>query len=148
MERFLVIMRVALVFMFLVVFPGLSTLFATSQVREDLVEYCQNTSPLVEREIEMYQLYERGDSYSIQKKAQMAGSELISYEPQTEEVYQLYKRYLLLWDNWANDNVADLFGYGREDNALIRYHEDVLKLAYQGGGVQRRFGAIRPLRVE
>ena len=133
MKRFFTVLTLILAFLFFVAFPGLSTLFATSQVREDLINYCQATSPLVEREVQMYDLYESGDSDLINKKAQMAVSGLMKEEPKTEEVRQLHKKYLVIWDDWANGNVADLFGYGREDNELIRYHEDLLKLANKVG---------------
>jgi len=89
----------------------------------------------------MYRLYQKGDSTSIYTKAQAASSDLPKHRPKTKEVNRIYDRYLIIWDNWANDNVADLFGYGREDNELIRYHEDVLELADELGVSDQELGS-------
>jgi len=141
MKRFSIILVLVLTFLFLVAFPGLSTLLTTSQLREDLINYCQNTEHLVDLEIEMYRLYQQGESSSIHTKAQMAGSDLHSCRPETKEVNKFYSRYQIIWDNWANDNIADLFGYGYEDNELIRYHEDILNLAQELEVPQKDLGS-------
>jgi hypothetical protein len=81
----------------------------------------------------MYDLYYRSDFDSIHRKAEATGYALLKCRPKTKEVLPFYYRYLTIWDNWANDNIADLFGYGSEDNELIKYHEDVLKFARELG---------------
>ncbi len=143
MKRFIITLVLVLMFLFLVAFPGLTALITTSQLREDLIDYCQKTGPLVDLEIEMYRLYQEGKSDSIHTKAQMAGSDLLSCRPETKEVNQFYNRYQIIWDNWANDNIADLFGYGYEDNELIRYHEDILNLAQELEVPQEDLGNYR-----
>ncbi len=143
MKRFIITLVLVLMFLFLVAFPGLTALLTTSQLREDLIDYCQKTGPLVDLEIEMYRLYQEGRSDSIHTKAQMAGSDLLSCRPETKEVNKFYNRYQIIWDNWANDSIADLFGYGYEDNELIRYHEDILSLAQELEVPQEDLGNYR-----
>ncbi len=141
MKRFWIIVLFVIILLFLVAFPGISSLLTTSQKREDLAKYCQSTSPLVDKELEMYQLYDEGELDSIHKKAQVVSFELLKCRPQSDEAFELYKRYLVIWDNWANDNVADLFGYGSEDNELIKYHEDVINLAQGLGLYEKELGS-------
>lgn len=133
MKKSIIIILLVIIFLFLVAFPGISSLLTVSEKRDELINYCQNTSPFVDRELEMYNLYYQGEFDSIHKKAEVTGCTLLRYRPKTKEVTQFYYRYLAIWDNWANDNIADLFGYGSEDNELIKYHEDILKLAHELG---------------
>jgi len=129
MKKSIVIILLVIAFLFLVAFPGISSLLNMSEKREDLVNYCQDTSPLVDQELQMYQLYYDSQFDSIHARGAAAGYTLLKYRPKSDEVMPLYYRYLTIWDNWTNDNIADLFGYGSEDNILIKYHEDVLRLS-------------------
>jgi|GEM_PF-5513744 len=129
MKKTLIIVGLVVAILFLVAFPGISSLLSTSQKREDLITYCKKTSYLIDNELEMYELYQKGEFTDVAQKAQVIGCELDKCKPQTEEVDELYRRYHTIWDNWANDSVADLFGYGYDDNELIQYHEDILKMA-------------------
>lgn len=133
MKKTLIIIGLVIAILFLVAFPGISSLLTTSQKREDLINYCKETSPLVDSELEMYSLYQKGEFTDVAQKAQVLGCELDKSKPNTKEVDALYKRYHTVWDDWANDSVADLFGYGYADNELIKYHEDILKMAEELG---------------
>lgn len=141
MKKLTIVLVLIIIVLFLVAFPGISTLMTTSQLREDLATYCKNTSPLVNRELEMYDLYYQGEFDSIRKKAQVVSYDLLKCKPKRQEVDLLYKRYLEIWDDWSNQNVADLFGYGYSDNELIKYHEDVIKLADGLGLSDRELGS-------
>jgi len=133
MKKTLIIIGLVIAILFLVAFPGISSLISTSQKREDLINYCKETSSLVDSELEMYDLYQKGEFTDVAQKAQVIGCELDGCQPQTKEIKEFSKRYHTVWDNWANDSVADLFGYGYDDNELIKYHEDILKMADELG---------------